>query len=241
MGMSIRTKNILTALVAVVVVGGFIFVAEGLKKDTKDDRLAAIENATTTTVKRTTTTREPTTTTSSTVLSTSTTSAASLTTTTVKKTTTTRASTTATTRRTTTTVPSAAPVPHDGPGTEASDNTATFTRNADGSFSTNGAAACPSTERTDPFCFNIGTEGGISLVVEIRNNTARTIKFPNGSLKILVNLQNPNGTTSQFVMDASALGATLAPHEGARIKSSAQISDTGQYSFTASCEIDYGP
>lgn len=240
MGLSIRTKNILTALLALVLVGGFIFLAEGRKKD-KDDRLEAIEDLTTTTVRRTTTTQRSTTTSTS-VVSTTSSSAPAVTPTTVARTTTTRRATTATTRRTTTTAAAnAAPVPHNGPGVENSDNTATFARNGDGSFTTNAAPACPQSERTDPFCFNVGTEGGLSFVVEIRNNTSRTIKFPGGALKITVTVQNPNGTQSQFVMDASPLGPNLGPHEGARIKSSAQISDTGQYSFTASCEVDYGP
>jgi hypothetical protein len=244
MGMSIRTKNILTAALAVVLVGGFIFLAEGLKKDNKDDRLAAIENVTTTTVRRTTTTREPTTTTSTTALAVTTTTGApaAVTTTTARKTTTTKV----TTKKTTTTAATSAPVPHNGAGTESSDNTATFTRNGDGSYSTTVAPPCPESERTDPFCFHVGSTGSLSLEVVIRNNTSRTITFPadaqgKRALKILVTVQNPNGTSTQFVLDASSLGATLGAHEGATIKSSAaQFADAGQYSFAASCEIDYG-
>lgn len=252
MGMSIRTKNILTALLAVVLVGGFVFLAEGLKSDDKDDRLEAIENATTTTVRRTTTTRKPTTTTSSTIaLSTTSTSTAAVTATTVRKTTTTRASTTATTRRTTTT---AAPGPS-GPSREASSNEVTLVHNSDGTFAT--ASSDPGPAR--PFAFTVkscviptpgsdcATSGGgasgdsmqVRFTVTVKNNTSRTISFGDDGLTIDVALQNPNGTTSQFVMNATS-EKSLAPGAGLAISSTTSVTGIGSFKWTAACDIDFG-
>ncbi len=241
MGMSIRTKNILTALIAVAIVGGFIFVAEGLKSDKTDDRLAAIEQPTTTTVQRSTTTRPPATT-SSTALSTTTTPLANsaTTVTTARKTTATtaRATTGTTAKRTTTTVSGSPNPPFNGAGTENADNTGSFTRNADGSITGAAAPACPA---SDPFCFYLSSSdagGATKFSVNIRNNTARTISFPNG-LRIVVTVNRPSGTQSQFVMDASSV-TNLASKEGLMISSSTTFPDDGQYTFSATCGVDYG-
>ena len=235
MGMSIRTKNILTVFLAVVILGGFIFLAEGLKKDNKDDRLAAIENATTTTVRRTTTTREVTTTTSSTVPSTTSSSAlAVVTTTTVKKTTTTRAATTPTT------VSNFAAIPHNGgPGTEASDNTGSFTR-ADSSITGARAPECVRT-KTDPFCFQLGwINAGGKLEINLLNNTAREVKFP-GGLQIIVTVNRPNNTQSQFsVGDKSVTTISSGEHLSVTSPAAGEFLDNGNYTFTATCNVDYG-
>lgn len=241
MGMSIRTKNILTALVAVVLVGGFIFLAEGLKNNNDSDRLAAIDDITTTTVRRTTTTRPPTTTTSTTLAPTTSTTEvpAVVTTTTIKATTkTTRASTATTRRVTTTTRPSASGV-HD----EAADNQpVTFTRNADGSIAHAKAPECPATS-SDPLCMLIGTEDNVTLVVNLRNNTGRTISFPGGNVRVNVTIVGPDGSRQyQIAPPAGKEVATLG--SGAGLRLSASTSDftvPGQYSFTATCTVDYGP
>lgn len=249
MGLSLRTKNALTVLVAVVVVGAFIFLAEGSKKD-KDDRLEAIENLTTTTVRRTTTTRQPTTTTSTSVVTTTSTSTAAVSATTaVPRTTTTRRATTATTARPTTTV---APGPS-GPSREASSNEATIIHNSDGTAATAASAAGP----TRPFGFTVKScfpvngscpteRSGISgdgvpvrFTVTVKNNTNRTISFGDDGLTIDITLQNPNGTTTQFVMDAKS-EKTLKPGEGLAISSTTTVVGIGSFKWTAACDIDYG-
>ncbi len=244
MGMSIRTKNILTALLAVVLVGGFIFLAEGLKSDKKDDRLAAIEDVTTTTFRRTTTTRPVTTTTASTISATTTSLAAPVaTTTTVKKTTTTRA-TTATSKKPSTTTTTPAP-PHTGPGEETSDNTGTFTRSSTGAYSGNKVPACAA---TDPFCVALGAEQGengqVRLVVQLRNNTNRTVSFP-GGLRISVYVRQPSGAERQFILDASgvqSLAPAGEPHgdDAVRVSSLTSFDEVGDFQFTASVRVDYG-
>ncbi len=252
MGMSIRTKNILTALLAVVLVGGFIFAAEGLKSDKTDDRLEAIENATTTTVPRTTTTtRKPTTTTSSTVVSATSTSLAP--TVTTVRTATTRGSTTATTKRPTTTTTTAAGPK--GPSREASSNESTIVHNTDGTFATASSAA----GAARPFTFTVKscvipapgsdcmTSGGgasgdsmqVRFTVTVKNNTSRTISFGDDGLTIDVTLQNPNGTTSQFVMNASS-EKSLPPGAGLAISSTTAVVGLGSFKWTAACDIDYG-
>lgn len=252
MGLNNRAKNILTVLVALVLVGGFIFLAEGRKKNDKDDRLEAIENLTTTTVRRTTTTRRPTTTTS-TVLTTSTSSAPAVTTaTTVVRTTTTRRSSTATTSKPATSTTVAGP---SGPSREASSNESTIVHNSDGTFAT----ASSDAGATRPFGFTVkscvipsagsdcvNSGGGVSgdamqvrFTVTVKNNTGRTISFGDDGLTLDVTLTRPDGTVSQFVMNASS-EKTLAPGAGLAISSTTGVVGLGSFKWTAACDIDYG-
>ena len=250
--MSIRTKNILTATVALILVAGFIFLAEGQKKDTKDDRLEAIANATTTTVGRTTTTDEPATTSTSVFTTSSSSPAVTTATTAVRTTTTRRASSTATTvRRTTTT---AVPGPS-GPSRESSSNESSFVHNADGTFATGSSDAGP----TRPFGFTVkscvipspgsdcqASGGGASgdtmqvrFTVTLKNNTSRTISFGADGLTIDVTLTRPDGTVTQFVMNASS-EKTLAPGAGLAISSTTGVVGLGSFKWNAACDIDYG-
>jgi len=252
MRMSPVTKNILVVLVAVLGFAAFVVLAEGVGGDSDaQDRLDALQANTTTTFFE----EEPETTTTTFFVATTTTApvtvttAASTTATTKKPTTaTTKKPTTATTvRRTTTTAaPAGVPVPHNGPGSEASDNKTVFVHNSNNTFD---SSSTTPPAGPDPFTFTIKSEQGsggitndaasVKFIVTIKNHTARTVTFP-GGLKIIVTVQKPNnGGPLTFTMDASSV-ANLAPNEGVTVSSTTGISGMGQFEATATCDVDYG-
>jgi hypothetical protein len=241
--MNKRQKDILTVVVALVLVGGFLFLAEGLRKDKNDNaRLAAIDNTTTsTTFEETTTTTFPEITTIPPIILT-TTSTTVRTATTVKTTPTTKKTTggtTATTKKptaTTTSAPRPNP-PFNGAGQETSDNSAQFTLPSTASPAVN-------TSETDPLSFliQIVPKGANSadIVVKLRNNTGRTISFP-GGLKITVTVAQQGAESQTFVL-ASASQTTLEGNGfGLTISSSgATILGSGTFTATAVMPVDYG-
>jgi len=157
---------------------------------------------------------------------------------------TTKKPTTATTRRVTTTTArprattTTVPAPHPGVGQETSDNTGSFTHNAGDTYTGSAVGACAA---SDPFCFNLGAGAGtgeVTIIAELRNHTSKPISFP-GGLKITVTVQNPGGTSTQFVMDASS-ATSIAPGELLRLTSQTAFAENGQFTFDATCQVDYG-
>lgn len=249
--MNKRQKDILTVVVALLVVGGFLFLAEGNRKDKNDNsRLAAINNATTTSfVETTTSTTFPTVSTQPAIIfSTTTTTARATTATTAKKPTVTTAKkpTTATTKVTTkpAVTTTTIPAPHPGPGNEVTDNQASFVHNSDGSFST---SATNPPAGADPFSFVIKTEGAASqpgenasvkFSVTIKNNTAKPITFP-GGLKVIVTVHRSGASDVQFTMDATSVTG-LTAGEGVTVSSTTNVLGFGTFTAEAVCTVDYG-
>jgi hypothetical protein len=229
--------NALIVVAAVILFGGFLALALP-GEDKNDDELDAIAGLTTTTERRVTTTRPTTTTTTALLGATSTT----LSTPTTVRTTTTRRATTATTQRPTATT--AVPGPS-GPVNERSDNSASFTHNADGSFS---AAATDPPAGADPFRFIIKTaagSGGVSgetasvkFTVALTNNTSKTITFP-GGLKIVVTMRAPNGSDLTFNMTAADV-TNITPGETITITQERGVSGFGTFDATATADVNYG-
>ena len=244
--MNKRQKDILTVVVALVLLGGFLFLAEGLRKDKDDNaRLAAIDNTTTSTTfefEDTTTTTFPTITTIPPIILT-TTSTTVRTATTVKTTPTTKkpstGGTTATTKKPatpTTTAPRPNP-PFNGAGNETSDNSAQFTLPST-------ASPAITTSETDPLSFLIQVvprgSNTADIVVKLRNNTNRTITFP-GGLKITVTVAQQGVDPQTFVLAAASQTSLEGNGFGLTISSNgATILGSGTFTATAVMPVDYG-
>lgn len=245
--MNVRTLNIVTVAVAVLLFGAFIILAEGIGGDDDDDnRLEAIATTTTAaTLPRVTTTRP--TTTIAPVPSTVVTVAPFITPTTARPTATTRRSTattrrTATTRPTGTTATTVASGPN-GRATEASDNTSSFTHNSDG---TSSESNTPVSSNPGPFVFKIttkvlstsGTTAQVRFTVELTNQRGRRITFPDG-LRVSLNVTPSNGAPFVLVMDAHEV--TFIDHgETVTVATTAPVEGYGSYDVQGSVEVDYG-
>lgn len=244
--MNKRMKDILTVIVAVLAVGGFFFLAEGNRKDKDDNsRLAAI-NETTTTVEETTTTSTtfPTVSTQPAIIfsTTSTTPTTVRTTVTTAKTTaTTKKPTTATTAKpatTTTTKPRPNP-PHNGPGTESSDNQPAFTLGGDASP----AAVLTNSGTSDPFFFQIRVvpTGGsqVTLQAAIYNNTGRTVSFP-GGVKITISITQ-NGVSQLFLLESPSDTSLQGGGYGISLGGAGRtVTGTGSFTASATIPVDFG-
>lgn len=245
--MNKRMKDILTVIVAVLAVGGFFFLAEGNRKDKDDNsRLAAI-NETTTTIEETTTTSTtfPTVSTQPAIIFSTTTTptptTVRTTVTTAKTTATTKKPTTGTTAKpaTTTTTKPRPTLPHNGPGTEPSDNQPAFTL---------GGAASPAAElsnsaTTDAFFFQIRVvpTGGnqVTLQAAIYNNSGRTISFP-GGVKVSISITQ-NGVTQSFLLESPSDTSLQGGGYGISLSGAGRtVTGTGAFTASATVPADFG-
>lgn len=240
MRISTGSKNILTAAVAALVFAAFVVLATRGGNDDAKNRLNALENATTTTLRQPaiTTTTEPLVETTTTEPVTATTSAPAPTPTTRRATTGTTAKRTTTTRRssTATTASRSVPPPHNGVGTEASDNQYSFT------MPSGPTSPEPTASASDPFSFTIKATptgaGGVHFTIQLQNHTSRTISFP-GGLRIIVTVSQA-GSADQTYSLASSTFTSMAPGERDTVQSDGVVVGSGSFVASATCDVDYG-
>lgn len=258
MRMSTVSKNILTIAIAVLGLGAFLVLAEGVGgKSDAQKRLDALEAANTTTsmlVEDTTTTSTTTfvvdTTTSSTAPATVVTSAPATTPTTRRATTaTTRRSgggTATTAKRPKTTTTAAAPAcpranpPTNGATTEVSDNQSTFTLPGGSTSATPGPSA------TDPLSFLItatpksGTTNNVTFKVTLQNHTSRTIRFPNG-IKIRVKVTQDGSPDQTYDLSPQPPFTSMESCESDVFTATdATVLGSGTFTASATVDVDYG-
>ncbi len=242
------SKNILTVLVALLSLGAFLVLAEGIggKSDAQKrlDALQAADTTTTTLVKPTTSTTffaEETTTSAPAVTVTTgvpTTPAP----TTRPTTATTRRPTATTTRRPTTTAAPARrcttnPPPQNGfRSDEPSDNQYSFT------LPSGATSPDPNPSASDPFSFTIKATptapNTVHLAILLKNQTARTLRFPNG-LRITVTVSQSGSPNQTYALTSSTF-TSMVPCESDRITSDATVLGTGSFRASATVEVDYG-
>ncbi|MBA2608037.1 MAG: hypothetical protein H0U92_03780 [Actinobacteria bacterium] len=246
MRMNTVSKNILTVLVAVLGLGAFLVLAEGIGgKSDAQKRLDALQAATTTTAFV-----EPTTSTTFFAEETTTSAPAVTVTTGVPATTgTTKRPTTATTRRPTATTTrrpatTAAPTgrcttnppPQNGfRSDEPSDNQYSFT------LPSGATSPDPIPSRSDPFSFTIkatGSGNSVHFAILLKNQTARTLTFPNG-LRIIVTVSQSGSPNQTYALTSSTF-TSMASCESDSITSDATVLGSGSFQASATVEVDYG-
>lgn len=245
--MNVRTQNILTVAVAIVFFGSFVILAEGIGGDDHRRLDASATTTTAVTLPRVTTSQPPTT--LVVVPSTVVTVAPSITPTTVRTTVTTRRTTATTQRRTSTTRSSSGTTATtvaagpNGPATEASDNSAAFVHNSDGSTS---ESATPVPANAGALVFKItaqvlsasGTSAQVRFTVEITNQRGRRITFP-GGMKVTLQITPSNGSPFNLVMDAHEV-AGLDNGEKVTAGTTAPVEGYGSFTVNGSVDVDYG-
>lgn len=240
MRMSTVSKNILTAAVAGLVFMAFVVLATRGGNDDARNRLNALENATTTT---TTAFKEPaTTTTTEPFIDTTTTEPVTITTSAPAPTPTTKKAPTATTakpstpRSTTTTPSKSVPPPHNGAGTEASDNQYSFT------LPSGPTSAEPNPSASDPFSFTIKATptnaNEVHFTIQLQNHTSRTIRFPDG-LRIIVTVSQSGAADQTYALTSSTF-TSMAPGEKDTVQSDGVVVGSGTFVASAICDVDYG-